>query len=70
MTTLYSPNHKEERLSRRDRAVATALKARSRVQPVRAPLDSRILPVQPHIKDKKRVSTTSSVLMDRIPLSN
>lgn len=70
LTTINSPNHKEERPSRRDRAVATVLKGRSRVQLVRAPLGSRTHPAQQRTRDRKRVSTTSSVLMDRTPHSN
>ena len=70
LTAVYSPNRNEERHSRRDQAVATALKPRSRVRPVPAQLDNRIHQAQRRIKDKKRVSTTFSVLMDPIPHSN
>lgn len=70
LTTVYSPNHNEEMPSRGGRAVATAPKRRNRVQPVRAQLGSRIRQARQRTKDKKKVSTTSSVLTDRIPLSS
>lgn len=70
LTALSSLNHNEERHSRRDRAVATALKRRNQAQPGRARLGSRTHQAQLPTKDKKRVSTTSSVLMHPIPLSN
>ena len=59
LTAACSLNHSEERHSRRDRAVATGLKARSRVQPERVRRGNRTRRAQRRIKDKKRASTTS-----------